>query len=128
VEGVFRTFSISKPSCFSRIKLVTKNDLAPRRGYCWGYSSPSKVLKEKHLRQNDTKDRRSHLQPRFSSSRRRLCIEATTQDTEAQWPQPRSSKEGKMTRYALLVLVTCKQKFEGMDVILPGLRPVTITR
>jgi hypothetical protein len=25
----------------------TKNDLAPRRGYCWGSSSPPKVLKAK---------------------------------------------------------------------------------
>jgi hypothetical protein len=30
---------------FSRIKLVTKNDLAPRRGYCWDYASSPKVLK-----------------------------------------------------------------------------------
>jgi hypothetical protein len=29
---------------FSRIKLVTKNDLAPRRGYCWGSASSPKVL------------------------------------------------------------------------------------
>jgi hypothetical protein len=35
-EGVFRTFDFPKPKrLFSRIKLVTKNDLAPRRGYCW---------------------------------------------------------------------------------------------
>jgi hypothetical protein len=46
-EGVFRTFGISKPSCFSRIELVTKNDLAPRRGYYWGSSFPLKVLKAK---------------------------------------------------------------------------------
>jgi hypothetical protein len=32
-EGVFRTFGFLKPKrLFSRIKLVTKNDLAPRRG------------------------------------------------------------------------------------------------
>jgi hypothetical protein len=31
---------------FSRIELVTKNDLASRRGYFWGPSSP-KVLQEK---------------------------------------------------------------------------------
>jgi hypothetical protein len=31
---------------FSRIKLVTKNDLAPRRGYCWGYASSLKILEE----------------------------------------------------------------------------------
>jgi hypothetical protein len=55
-------------------------------------------LIKKHLRQNNTKNHRSHLQPRFSSSRRRLCIEATVQDVEAQWPQPRPSKEGKRTR------------------------------
>jgi hypothetical protein len=29
---------------FSRIKLVTKNDLAPRRGYGWGSASSPKVL------------------------------------------------------------------------------------
>jgi hypothetical protein len=35
-EGVFRTFGFLKPKrLFSRIKLVMKNDLAPRRG-CWG--------------------------------------------------------------------------------------------
>jgi hypothetical protein len=46
-EGVFRTFGFSKPKrFFSRIKLVTKNDLAPRRGYCWGHASSLKVLQE----------------------------------------------------------------------------------
>jgi hypothetical protein len=46
-EGVFRTFGFPKPKrLFSRIKLVTKNDLAPRRGYCWDHASSSKVLKE----------------------------------------------------------------------------------
>jgi hypothetical protein len=45
-EGVFWTFGIPKTSCFSRIELITKNDLAPRRGYYWG-SSPPKVLKAK---------------------------------------------------------------------------------
>ena len=44
-EGVFRTFGFLKPKrLFSRIKLVTKNDLAPRRGYCWDYASSPKVL------------------------------------------------------------------------------------
>jgi hypothetical protein len=44
-EGVFRTFGFLKPKIlFSRIKLVTKNDLAPRRGYCWDYASSPKVL------------------------------------------------------------------------------------
>jgi hypothetical protein len=46
-EGVFRTFGFLKPKrLFSRIKLVTKNDLAPLRGYCWDYASSSKVLQE----------------------------------------------------------------------------------
>jgi hypothetical protein len=46
-EGVFRTFGFLKPErLFSRIKLVTKNDLAPRRGYCWDHASSPKVLKE----------------------------------------------------------------------------------
>jgi hypothetical protein len=46
-EGVFRTFGFPKPKrLFSRIKLVTKNDLAPRRGYCWGHASSPKVLQE----------------------------------------------------------------------------------
>jgi hypothetical protein len=31
---------------FSWIKLVTKNDLAPRRGYCWDHASSPKVLQE----------------------------------------------------------------------------------
>jgi hypothetical protein len=44
-EGVFRTFGFLKPKrLFSRIKLVTKNDLAPRRGYCWDHASSPKVL------------------------------------------------------------------------------------
>jgi hypothetical protein len=38
--------------------------------------------RKKHLRQNDTKDCRSLLQPRFSSSRRRLCVETTVRDAE----------------------------------------------
>jgi hypothetical protein len=43
-EGVFWTFGFPKPKIlFSRIKLVTKNDLAPRRGYCWDYASSLKV-------------------------------------------------------------------------------------
>jgi hypothetical protein len=46
-EGVFRTFGITKPSYFSQIELVMKNNLAPQRGYCWGSSSPPKVLKTK---------------------------------------------------------------------------------
>jgi hypothetical protein len=44
-EGVFRTFGFPKPKrLFSRIKLVTENDLAPRRGYCWDHASSPKVL------------------------------------------------------------------------------------
>jgi hypothetical protein len=43
--SAFRTFSISEAfEIFSRIKLITKNDLAPRRGYCWGSASSPKVL------------------------------------------------------------------------------------
>jgi hypothetical protein len=46
-EGVFRTFGFPKPKrLFSRIKLVTKNNLAPRRGYCWDHASSPKVLQE----------------------------------------------------------------------------------
>jgi hypothetical protein len=49
-EGVFRTFGFLKPKrLFSRIKLVTKNDLAPRRGYCWDHASSPKVLRLKPL-------------------------------------------------------------------------------
>jgi hypothetical protein len=40
----FWTSGIPKPSCFLRIELVMKNNLAPRMGYYWGSSSPSKVL------------------------------------------------------------------------------------
>jgi transposase InsO family protein len=50
----------------------------------WGSSSLPKVLKEKHLRQNNTKARQSYLQPWFSPSRRRLYVEATMQNAEAQ--------------------------------------------
>ena len=43
-EGVFRTFGFLKPKrLFSWIKLVMKNDLAPRRGYCWDHASSPKV-------------------------------------------------------------------------------------
>ena len=46
-EGVFRTFGFLKPKrLFSRIKLITKNDLAPRRGYCWDHASSPKVLQK----------------------------------------------------------------------------------
>jgi hypothetical protein len=46
-EGVFRTFGFLKPKrLFSRIKLITKNDLAPRRGYYWDHASSPKVLQE----------------------------------------------------------------------------------
>jgi hypothetical protein len=46
-EGVFWTFGFLKPKrLFSRIKLVTKNDLAPRRGYCWDHASSPKVLQK----------------------------------------------------------------------------------
>jgi hypothetical protein len=39
---------------------------------------------------------------------------------------PDQAKKEKKTRYTLLVLITCKQVFEGMNVILPGLRLVPI--
>jgi hypothetical protein len=46
-EGVFRTFGFPKPKVFfSRIKLITKNDLAPRRGYYWDHASSPKVLQK----------------------------------------------------------------------------------
>jgi hypothetical protein len=38
------------------------------------------------------------------------------------------AKKEKRTRYALLVLVICKQVFEGTNVISPGLLPVPINR
>jgi hypothetical protein len=49
-----------RPSAFRSLRVfhgprsLRKNDLTPRRGYYWGSSSPPKVLKTKHLRQNDT--------------------------------------------------------------------------
>jgi hypothetical protein len=46
-EGVFWTFGFLKPKrLFSRIKLVTKNDLAPLRGYCGDHASSPKVLQK----------------------------------------------------------------------------------
>jgi hypothetical protein len=46
-EGVFRTFGFLKPKRLSSlIKLVTKNDLALRRGYCCDHASSSKVLQK----------------------------------------------------------------------------------
>ena len=46
-EGVFRTFGFLKPKrLFSRIKPVTKNNLAPWRGYCWDHASSPKVLQK----------------------------------------------------------------------------------
>jgi hypothetical protein len=53
---VFSDLRHSEAFVFSRIELVTKNDLALRRGYCWGSSSPPKVLKaKKHLWQDSIK-------------------------------------------------------------------------
>jgi hypothetical protein len=50
-EGVFRTFDFLKPKrLFSRIKLVTKNDLAPRRGYCWDPLRRRRSCRKKQLR------------------------------------------------------------------------------
>ena len=50
-EGVFRTFGFLKPKrLFSRIKLVTKNDLAPRRGYCWDPLRRRRSCRKKQLR------------------------------------------------------------------------------
>jgi hypothetical protein len=46
-EGVFWTLSISKPPYFRGPSSLRKHDLAPQRGYCWGSSSPLKVLKTK---------------------------------------------------------------------------------
>jgi hypothetical protein len=44
-EGVFWTFGFLKPKkLLSRIKLVTKNDLAPRGSYGWDHASSPKVL------------------------------------------------------------------------------------
>jgi hypothetical protein len=43
-EVIKHEFSAPTAFVFSWIELVTKNDLAPRRGYCWGSSSPPKVL------------------------------------------------------------------------------------
>jgi hypothetical protein len=48
-----------------------------------GSSSPPKVLKKKHLPQNNTKARQSYLQSQFSPSRRSLYVEATMQNNEA---------------------------------------------
>jgi hypothetical protein len=46
-EGVFWTFGFLKPKrLFSRIKLIIKNDLTPRMGYCWDHASSPKVLQE----------------------------------------------------------------------------------
>jgi hypothetical protein len=46
-EGVFSDLRLPEAQeTFSRIKLVTKNDLAPRRGYCWDHASSPKVLQE----------------------------------------------------------------------------------
>jgi hypothetical protein len=41
---------------------------------------------------------------------------------------PDQAKKEKGLDRALLVLVTCKQVFEGTDVILPRMRPVPINR
>jgi hypothetical protein len=45
---------------FSRIKLVTKNDLAPRRGYCWWSASLPKVLQEETPSEDQHKQRQSY--------------------------------------------------------------------
>jgi hypothetical protein len=49
----FRTFGIPKPSSFSRIELVTKNDPAPRRATVGGLLLYQRSSKQKHLRQDD---------------------------------------------------------------------------
>jgi hypothetical protein len=55
-EKVFSDLRLSEAfEIFSRIKLVTKNDLAPRRGYYWGHASSPKILKKEHLRKILTK-------------------------------------------------------------------------
>jgi hypothetical protein len=58
-EGVFQTFGFLKPKrLFSRIKLVTKNDLAQRKGLllgpCFGAEGPAerKQLRLKLLERN----------------------------------------------------------------------------
>jgi hypothetical protein len=67
-EGVFRTFGIQKPSYFSRIELVIKNDLAPRRGYCWGSSSQSKVPKTKISFESDNNGCQSYSRRTIAST------------------------------------------------------------
>jgi hypothetical protein len=50
-EGVFRTFGFPKPKrLFSRIKLVTKNDLAPRRATVGTMLRRRRSCREKQLR------------------------------------------------------------------------------
>jgi hypothetical protein len=84
VKVFFRPLTFRILRVFRGSSSLRKNDLAPRRGYCWGSSSPPKVLKEKPFRQNNTKAHQSYLKPRFSPSRLRLYVEATMQNAEAQ--------------------------------------------
>jgi hypothetical protein len=48
-EGVFWTFGIPKPSYCLQIELVMKKRSSTMKGYCWGSSSPLKVLKTKTI-------------------------------------------------------------------------------
>jgi hypothetical protein len=51
-EGVFRTFGFPKPKrLFSRINLVTKNDLAPRRATVGTMLRRRRSCRKKQLRQ-----------------------------------------------------------------------------
>jgi hypothetical protein len=58
---------------FSRIKLVTKNDLAPRWGYCWGSASSLKVIQE------ETPSEDQHIS-KYSA---KVYAEATIQEASA---------------------------------------------
>jgi hypothetical protein len=55
----------------------------PPNSIVWGLLLRRRSSRQKHLWQNNTEARRSHLQPWFSPSRRRPRVEAIMQNAEA---------------------------------------------
>jgi hypothetical protein len=91
---------------FSRIKLVTKNDLAPRRVYYWGPSSLPKASKKKHLRQDDMQaDTTRRCTPKLQSR------ELRHDDTP--WDEGRHRLKEEKTVQSMIICVTFIISYRG---------------
>jgi hypothetical protein len=84
---------------FSRIKLVTKNDLAPRMGYFWGLLRRRRSYKKKHLRKISTK-----ATPKLSS--RELWHSDTPWDEGLH--RLKEEKTGRPTIICVMIVTSCK--------------------